>query len=182
MNSLPPRLRGLKKWSSWRHGPSLPTASFETPRCAPSSGEDLRMPSSDRAPAGQFFRERWNKNLASKVSLARRRRRKSQPSKTAGADSQASALRVSEPREITMNASFRRSMALTLILAIPFFARPALGAPGHDAGHKPAHHRAANFTAATAFASPAAPVWRAPETDGLSRDAAECSRGGCIDN
>lgn len=80
-----------------------------------------------------------------------------------------------------MNASFRRSMALALILAIPLFARPALGASGHDA-HKPAHHRVAEFAAATALVSPAAPVWRAPETDGLSRDAADCSRGDCIDN
>lgn len=81
-----------------------------------------------------------------------------------------------------MNASLRAPMALAFILAIPLFARPALGASGHDAAHKAAHHRVADFAAATALASPAAPVRRAAETDGLSRNAEECSRGGCIDN
>jgi hypothetical protein len=81
-----------------------------------------------------------------------------------------------------MNASLRAPITLAFILAIPFFVRPALGASGHDAGLKPAHHRVADFTAVTALVSPAAPVADEHETDGLSRDPAECSRGGCIDN
>jgi hypothetical protein len=81
-----------------------------------------------------------------------------------------------------MNASFRRPMALAVIVAVPFFARPALGAPGHDTGHKPAHHRVTDFTAATALVNPTAPVIDEHKTDGLSRNPEECSRGGCIDN
>jgi hypothetical protein len=81
-----------------------------------------------------------------------------------------------------MNASFRTPMMLAFILAIPLFAKPALGAPAHDAGHKPAHHRVADFTAATALISPARPAADEHKNDGLSRDPAECSRGGCIDN
>ena len=48
-----------------------------------------------------------------------------------------------------MNASLRAPMTLAFILAIPLFARPALGASGHDAAHKAAHHRVADFAAAT---------------------------------
>ena len=81
-----------------------------------------------------------------------------------------------------MNADLKAPMALALILAVPLFARPALGAPGHDTGHKPAHHRVADFAEVPAYVSPVTPVWRAPQTDGLSRNAEECSRGGCIDN
>lgn len=81
-----------------------------------------------------------------------------------------------------MNASFRAPMTLAFILAVPLFARPALGASGQETGHRPAHHRVADFAAATALAKPIVPVAQAPETDGLSRNAEECSRGGCIDN
>ena len=72
-------------------------------------------------------------------------------------------------------------MALAFILAIPLFTFPALGAPAHDAGHKPAHHRVADFAAATAYVGRAAPVAQAPETDGLSRKDEECNFG-CIDH
>jgi hypothetical protein len=85
-------------------------------------------------------------------------------------------------QETSMNAYLKAPMALALILAIPLFTRPALGAPAHDAGHRPAHHRVADFAEAKAYVSPVAPVLRAPQTDGLSRNAEECSRGGCIDN
>jgi hypothetical protein len=91
-------------------------------------------------------------------------------------------------QETSMNAYLKGPMALALILAIPPFAGPALGtgpalgAPAHDAGHRPAHHRVADFAEAKAYVSPVAPVFRAPQTDGLSRNAEECSRGGCIDN
>jgi hypothetical protein len=81
-----------------------------------------------------------------------------------------------------MNASFRRPLALAFILAAPLIARPAFGAPGYETGHKPAHHRVADFTAARALASPAAPITDEHKTDGLSRNAEDCSRGGCIDN
>jgi len=39
-----------------------------------------------------------------------------------------------------------------------------------------------DFTAATALANPVAPVTDEHKTDGLSRNAEDCSRGGCIDN
>ena len=81
-----------------------------------------------------------------------------------------------------MNASFRRPLALAFILAAPLIAMPAFGAPGYETGHKPAHHRVADFAEVPAYVSPVTPVLRAPQTDGLSRNAEECSRGGCIDN
>ena len=80
-----------------------------------------------------------------------------------------------------MNASHGAPAALAFILAIPLVALPALGAPAHDAGHKPAHHRIAAFAAARAYVSPATPVPQAPETDGLSRKDEEC-KFGCIDH
>ena len=56
-----------------------------------------------------------------------------------------------------MNASRGAPMALGFILAIPFFALPALGAPAREIGHKP-HHRVADFAEARAYVSPTAPV------------------------
>ncbi len=81
-----------------------------------------------------------------------------------------------------MNASLKAPMALALILAIPLFASPALGASAQEPGRKPAQHRVADFARSRAYVSPVTPVAQAPETDGLSRNAEECSRGGCIDN
>ena len=81
-----------------------------------------------------------------------------------------------------MNAYFKAPMTLAFILAVPLFARPALGAPAQEPRHRPAHHRVADFAEVRAYVSPVMPVSRAPETDGLSRNAEECSRGGCIDN
>jgi hypothetical protein len=88
-------------------------------------------------------------------------------------------------------------MALGFILAIPLFALPALGAPAHETGHKPAHHRAADFAKARALVnSPPVLIPEAvlplgaeyhgqqrplPETDGLSRADDECNFG-CIDH
>ena len=85
-------------------------------------------------------------------------------------------------QEIKMSVSIKAPMPLGFPLAIPLFALPALGAPAHVGVSKPAHHRAADFAQATAYVSPVTPVLRAPQTDGLSRNAEECSRGGCIDN
>jgi hypothetical protein len=81
-----------------------------------------------------------------------------------------------------MNASLKSSMALGFILAMPLFAVPAHAAPAQEPGHRPAHHRVADFAEVPAYVSPVTPVLRAPQTDGLSRNAEECSRGGCIDN
>jgi hypothetical protein len=81
-----------------------------------------------------------------------------------------------------MNASHLAPTALGFILAIRLFALPALGAPAHDTGHKPAHHHAADFPAATALVNPAAPVVDAHKTDGLSRENEDCSRGGYLDH
>jgi hypothetical protein len=81
-----------------------------------------------------------------------------------------------------VNASHRAPTALGFILAIPLFALPALGDPPHETGHKPAHHRATGFGAATALVNPAAPVADAHKTDDLSRKDEDCSRGGCIDH
>ncbi len=81
-----------------------------------------------------------------------------------------------------MSASFKGPMALGFILAIPLFALPAFGAPADKAGHRPTQHRVADFAEARAYVSPLTPVAKAHETDGLSRNAEECSRGGCIDN
>jgi hypothetical protein len=78
-----------------------------------------------------------------------------------------------------MSVSFKAPMALGFLLAIPLFALPAQGAPVHGAAQEPARHQAhqsQDFANARAFVSPA------HETDGLSRNAEECSRGGCIDN
>jgi hypothetical protein len=81
-----------------------------------------------------------------------------------------------------MSASIKNSMALVFTLAISLFALPALGAAAHDTGHNPAQHRVADFGEVRAYVSPVTPVAKAHETDGLSRDGEECSRGGCIDN
>ncbi len=80
-----------------------------------------------------------------------------------------------------MSVSFKAPMALGFILAIPLFAVPALGAPTHLEGSKPAHHRVADFAQATAYVSPVTPIAQAPETDGLSRKDDECNFG-CIDH
>jgi hypothetical protein len=85
-------------------------------------------------------------------------------------------------QEISMNAYLKAPMALALILTVPLFARPALGASAQEPGRRPAHHHVADFAEFKAYVSPVTPVWRTPETDGLSRNAEECSRGGCIDN
>ena len=81
-----------------------------------------------------------------------------------------------------MNAYFKAPITLAFILAVPLFARPALGAPAQETRHRSVHHHVADFAEVPAYVSPVTPVWRAPQTDGLSRNAEECSRGGCIDN
>jgi hypothetical protein len=129
-----------------------------------------------------FFQRLWNKSPAFKVSLARRRQWKSQSSKMAKRRRKELLRMAPMHQEISMYAYLKAPMALAFILAIPLFARPALGGPAHDTGSKPAHHRVADFAQAKAYVSPVTPVWRAPQTDGLSRNAEECSRGGCIDN
>jgi hypothetical protein len=87
-----------------------------------------------------------------------------------------------DQQEITMNASFKRPVALVLTLSITLFALPALGASTHKAAAKPAQNRVSDFANVQAFVTPAKHVWPVAETDGLSREAGECSRGGCIDN
>jgi len=72
-------------------------------------------------------------------------------------------------------------MTLGLILALPLFILPALGASAPAAREPPAHHHVADFAKAKALVSPAAPAARAPETDGLSRNRDDCNYG-CIDN
>jgi hypothetical protein len=81
-----------------------------------------------------------------------------------------------------MSASIKSPVALVFTLAISQFSLPALGATAHDTEHKAAQHRVADFGEARAYVSLAPSVAKAPETDGLSRDGGECSRGGCIDN
>jgi hypothetical protein len=81
-----------------------------------------------------------------------------------------------------MCASIKSPVALVFTLAISLFTLPALGASAHDTGRKPAQHRVTDFGEARAYVSPVTPVTKAPETDGLSRNGEECSRGGCIDN
>ena len=81
-----------------------------------------------------------------------------------------------------MSASIKSPMALVFTLAISLFALPALGAAAHNGEHKPAQHRIADFAEARAYVSSSTPVAKAHETDGLSRNREECSRGGCIDN
>jgi hypothetical protein len=81
-----------------------------------------------------------------------------------------------------MNASFKRSVTLVFTLSITLFALPALGASTHKAAAKPALNRVSDFANVQAVVPPAKHVWPAAETDGLSREAGECSRGGCIDN
>jgi len=89
-----------------------------------------------------------------------------------------------DQQEIKMNASIRTLTGIGFILAIPLFAIPALGAPAHEAGHKTAHHRVADFAKARALVSPGSyvPAPRKPETDGLSRNPDDCAKYGCIDN
>jgi hypothetical protein len=84
-------------------------------------------------------------------------------------------------QEIKMNVSTKTATALGFILAVSLFVLPAHGAPAHDTGPKPAHHRVADFANARALVSPAAPLLQAPETDGLSRKDEECNFG-CIDH
>jgi hypothetical protein len=79
-----------------------------------------------------------------------------------------------------MGASIKTPMTLAFTLGISLFALPALGAPAYDAGYKSPHHRVTDL--AEAYVSPVTPVAKRPETDGLSRDGEECSRGGCIDH
>ncbi len=74
-----------------------------------------------------------------------------------------------------MNASFRAPVMLAFILAAPLFARPALGAAAHETEHRPGHHRMSDFAAAAALIRPVVPAVQAPETDGLSRNAEECT-------
>ena len=81
-----------------------------------------------------------------------------------------------------MSASIKSPVALVFTLAIFQFGLPALSATARDTGHKAAQHRVADFGEARAYVSPVTPVAKAHETDGLSRDGEECSRGGCIDN
>jgi hypothetical protein len=87
-------------------------------------------------------------------------------------------------QEISMKTHLKTPMALGFILALPLFARPALGAPAHDAGHRPAHHRIADSAKARALVSLGSyvPAPRKPETDGLSRNPDDCAKYGCIDN
>jgi hypothetical protein len=89
---------------------------------------------------------------------------------------------VVNPKETTMNASFKAPVALAFTLSITLFALPALGAPTHKAAAKPAQNWIADLANAQAFANPAKHRWPAAETDGLSRNDEECSRGGCIDH
>jgi hypothetical protein len=81
-----------------------------------------------------------------------------------------------------MNASFRAPVALAFTLSIALLAPPALGAPTHKAAAKPAQNWVPDLTNARAFVNPAKRSWPAAETDGLSRNHEECSRGGCIDH
>jgi hypothetical protein len=85
-------------------------------------------------------------------------------------------------QEIKMSVSIKAPMALGFLLAIPLFALPALGAPAHVGGSRPAHYRVADFAKATALVKTAAPVAEDHRTDGLSRNDEDCSRGGCIDH
>jgi hypothetical protein len=88
-------------------------------------------------------------------------------------------------QEIKMNISLKTAMRVGLILVTPLLALPAQGAPMDGTAKKPAHHQARqaqDFANARAFVSPQRSVFRPHETDGLSRNAEECSRGGCIDN
>jgi hypothetical protein len=80
-----------------------------------------------------------------------------------------------------MNASFRAPVALAFTLSITLLALPALGAPAHKAAAKPAQNWVPDFANAQAFVNPDKHGWPAAETDGLSRNHEECSRGGCID-
>jgi hypothetical protein len=129
-----------------------------------------------------YFQDLWNKGSTFEVSFARRRQRTSRSPNMAKRRRKELLRMAPLQQEISMNAYLKAPMALALILAVPLFARPALGAPAQEPGHKPAHHRVADFAEFKADVSPVTPVWRAPQTDGLSRNAEECSRGGCIDN
>jgi hypothetical protein len=99
--------------------------------------------------------------------------------------------------EIKMNALLRAPMRLAFTLAVSLFALPALGAPTHETGHKPTHHRVADFAKARAFLNPAPVLFpeailpsglenhdrlrRLPETDGLGRNDEDCNMG-CVDH
>jgi hypothetical protein len=80
-----------------------------------------------------------------------------------------------------MSVSFKGPMALGFLLAIPLFALPALGAPAHDTGDKPAQHRIADFANASAFVNLETSTMAARETDGLGRKHEECNMG-CVDH
>jgi hypothetical protein len=56
--------------------------------------------------------------------------------------------------EIKMSVSIKSPIAFAFTVAISLFALPALGAPAHDTGHKPAQNRIADFANASAFVSP----------------------------
>jgi hypothetical protein len=100
-----------------------------------------------------------------------------------GAKKQRSALcTIVDWQETTMNASFKGTVTLAFTLSITLFALPALGASTHKAAAKQAQNRVSNFANVQAFVAAAKHVSPAAETDGLSREAGECSRGGCIDN
>jgi hypothetical protein len=95
-----------------------------------------------------------------------------------------------------MNASRGAPTALAFTLAVALFALPALGAPTHETGRKPAHHRVVTFTKARALVSrapvlvpatvlPPGPethgrLWT-PELDGLGRNDEDCNLG-CVDH
>ena len=81
-----------------------------------------------------------------------------------------------------MSVSFITPMAIGFIFAIPLFAVPAYRRSARETGYRPAHHRVADFAAATALVKPAAPIAEDHKTDGLSRKDEDCSRGGCIDH
>jgi hypothetical protein len=87
-----------------------------------------------------------------------------------------------DQQETTMIASFKAPITLAFTLSITLFALPALGASTHKVAAKPAQNWVSDFANAQAFVTPAKHVWPAAETDGLSREAGECSRGGCIDH
>jgi hypothetical protein len=80
-----------------------------------------------------------------------------------------------------MSVSIKSPIAFAFTVAISLFALPALGAPAHDTGHKPAQNRIADFANASAFVSPETGLSQALETDGLGRKDEECNMG-CVDH
>lgn len=80
-----------------------------------------------------------------------------------------------------MSVSIKSPIAFAFTLVVSLLALPALGAPAHDAGHKPAQNRIADFANASAFVSPETGLSQALETDGLGRKDEECNMG-CVDH